>query len=105
MEAGIQKAAVEPEQQSVEEDPKGCRSLTKPEGLGEGWSTTDQGGARQTRKPNGASGLMGHCREKRATCHGGAAGSTGGGGDQGFCSHCDEGRWQIHVVHTILIVC
>lgn len=99
VEAGIQKAAVELEQQSVEEEPKGWRSLTEPEGRGEGWSTTDQGGARQTRKPSGASGLMGHCREKRAMCHGGAAGLMQRGCQTTAVEEVGEGGWACLCEH------
>ncbi len=53
-EAGIQKAAVDPEQQRTKVEPKGRRSLTEPGGRGAvrgvesrdaGLSTPDQGGA------------------------------------------------------------
>ncbi len=84
-EAGIQKAAVEPERQRTEEEPKGWRSLTEPEGRGAaggvesrgaGWSATDQGGAGGTREPGGTSGQMRHGREEGARSHGGAARSA-----------------------------
>ncbi len=103
-------AAVEPERQRIEEEPKGWRSLTE-------WSSEAQDGQRQTkagkggtRELGGASGQMGHGGEEGARSHCGADGSVGrggircfkaGGAVKGFSDHGNTGEWQSRGAHTV----